>query len=361
MTSRSFIAILLLPPLFVLAPAAAAQSSWTDSIKLSGDTRIRYESIDAEGSDKRDRSRFRARFGLEARPADDLKLVFRFATGDGSPVSTNLTMDDGFSAKQILVDRAYVDWRVNDLWNVRVGKMKNPWFRAGGTPLVWDSDLNPEGVAALFKSENYFGSISVMSVEERSAADDSLLFSVQGGWTGNLRNEGTLTAGMSLYNYGDTRGNAPFYDGDANGNSIDGTGNYVSDYQLIELFAEYKTVLNDLPLTVYADTVQNIGADTSQDMAYTIGATIGKASARGAAQVGYAWLDTEADAVVGTFNDSDFAGGETDSSGHLIQAKYAVRDNVTLGGTLIIAERAESLGSGSDYNRLMLDIAFSFE
>lgn len=39
--------------------------SWTDQIKLYGDFRLREESIDEETFEVRDRSRFRARFGLD--------------------------------------------------------------------------------------------------------------------------------------------------------------------------------------------------------------------------------------------------------------------------------------------------------
>lgn len=351
---------IMLVALLIAAPADA-QSSWTDSISLSGDTRLRFESIDADGSAQRDRSRFRARFGLEAQPSDDIKLVFRLATGDGSPVSTNVTMDSGFSAKDILVDRAYVDWTLNEMWSVRAGKMKNPWFRAGGTPLVWDSDLNPEGIAFIGKSGALFGSLAAMSVEERASSDDSLLLAAQGGWKGKINDQGTLTAGASYFSYTDTVGQAPFYDGDANGNTVDLSGDYLSDFRLVELFAEYQTTINDLPLTVYGDLVQNTDAISNQDLAFTIGATLGNAGSAGDKQIGYAWLDTEADAVVGTFNDSDFAGGVTDARGHLIQAKYSVRDNVTLGGTLILTERGTLSGTALDYNRLMLDIEFSFE
>ena len=345
--------------LLLSAPSAYSQASWTDSIKISGDTRLRYESIDADGSADRERSRFRARFGLSAQAAKDIKVVIRLASGDGSPVSTNLTMDSGFSAKQIQIDRAYVDWSLNDTWNVRAGKMASPWFKAGGTPLVWDGDLNPEGIAALFQHENFFGSFAAMAVEERSSSDDSLLLTAQGGWKGKVMDNGTLTAGVSYYAYTDTVGNAPFYDGDAAGNTVDVAGDYVNDYRLLELFAEYKTSFNDLPLTLYADLVQNTEAST-EDTAYAIGANIGKASTPGTMQFGYAWHDTEADAVVGTFNDSDFAGGDTDATGHLLKAKYAIRDNVALGATLIVAERGEFAGNERDYNRLMLDIEFKF-
>lgn len=357
MTSKRNISVLLSTAFVLAAPPALAQASWTDSIKLSGDTRVRFETIDAEGSASRERSRFRARFAMEAKASDDLKLVFRFATGEGSPVSTNVTMDGGFSGKNIFVDRAYADWRINDLWNVQVGKVKSPWFRPGGTGLLIDSDLNPEGIVLHGKSGALFGSVAALSVEERSSSDDSLLLSAQGGWRGEINGTASLTAGVGYYAYTNTVGQTPFYNGDPQGNTVDAAGNYVSDYKLLQLFAEYDTKIDDLPLTVFADLVQNTDASTSQDLAWTLGATVGF----GKTDVGYAWVDTEADAVLGTFNDSNFAGGFTDANGHLIRVKYAVRNNVALGGTLIVSERGGFAGPAADYNRLMLDIEFSFK
>ncbi len=341
-------------------PLAYAQESWPERISFDGDFRLRYEAIDAEGSPDRERGRFRARFGIEAEASDDIKLIFRLATGDGSPVSTNLTFDNGFSAKQIQVDRAYVDWSINDHWNLRAGKMASPWFRPGGTPLIWDGDLNPEGAAALFEQGALFGSVAVLSVEERGTADDSLLFTVQGGWTTRFADGNSLTAGLSYFSYSDTAGNLPFYDGSANGNSVDLNGNYLYDYRIVEVFAEFKGKLGDLPMTLYADLVKNNEVST-EDSAFAIGANFGAAKNPGDWEFGYAWHDTEADAVVGTYNDSDFAGGRTDSNGHFIKSKYAVRDNVSLGATLILAERGEFAGAELGYDRIMLDIEFTFE
>ena len=355
---QTLLAALLIASLPV--PQAQAQATWPERISFDGDFRLRYESIDAEGSPGRDRSRFRARFGIAAKASEDIKLVFRLATGDGSPVSTNLTFDDGFSAKQIQVDRAYVDWSIDDRWNLRAGKMSMPWFRPGGTPLIWDGDLNPEGAALMWKSGPFFGSVALMAVEERSAADDSMLYTLQGGWEFELADGNSLTAGLSYFSYSDTVGNVPFYNGSANGNSVDLNGNYINDYRIVELFAEYKGKLGELPLTLYADFAQNSDVST-EDSAFAIGANFGSAKKPGDWQFGYAWHDTEADAVIGTYSDSDFAGGRTDSNGHFIKSKYALRDNVALGGTLILSERGAFAGDERDYDRIMLDIEFNFE
>ena len=49
------------------------------------------------------------------------------------------------------------------------------------------------------------------------------------------------------------------------------------------------------------------------------GATLGKAKDKGSWQFDYNYRDLEADAVVGAFSDSDFAGGGTGAEGHKLQ------------------------------------------
>lgn len=341
-------------------PVAEAQTAWQERTAIDGDFRLRYESIASEGSPDRDRARLRARLGISLQAADDISLVFRLATGDGNPVSTNVTLDSGFSAKDIVIDRAYVDWRVNERWTLRGGKIPSPWFRAGGSSLIWDSDLNPEGMAARFRTERFFASFAALSVEERSSADNSLLLTAQGGWKLALTGKSMLTAGLSYFAYTNAAGNSPFYNGAAAGNSVDPAGNYVYGYRLVEAFAEYKTALGDLPLTVYADIVHNRDA-SREDTGYAVGASIGNANAAGKAQFGYAWHDTEADAVPATYIDSDFAGGVTDARGHLLKAEYAIRDNVKAVGTVILAERGAFVDDERSYDRIMIDLEFSFD
>ena len=148
--------------MFFAAPAQAQEQSWVDRIKLKADIRLRHESIDEDGEEDRSRGRFRTRFGLSATASDDVKFVLQLATGGDSPVSTNQSFDDGFSTKDIGVDLAYVDWTINDNLNLYGGKMKNPLFSAGGVPLIWDGDLNPEGVAVVFGQGSFLDRKSVV-------------------------------------------------------------------------------------------------------------------------------------------------------------------------------------------------------
>lgn len=127
----AYAALLLLPTV-----SAADDESWVDRINFKGDLRLRYEMIDLDGAPERNRMRFRTRFGLSAKVADDVKFVFQLASGGGDPVSTNQTFDGGFSSKDIGIDLAYIDWKITDGLNFFGGKMKNPLYRAGSVPLV---------------------------------------------------------------------------------------------------------------------------------------------------------------------------------------------------------------------------------
>jgi len=334
-------------------------NSWADNVSLSGDLRLRWEGIYQDGRDDRERGRFRTRFGFKADVAEDTKVIVRLATGAGNPVSTNQTIGDGFSGKDITIDRAYVDWKINDNLKLYGGKMKNPFLRVGGNVLVWDSDLNPEGAVAAFNSGMFFGNLGWLVVDEDSASDDVFIYAAQAGLKFALGDTGILTTGVGYFDYTDVAGAVPFFDGKSKGNSVDANGNYLFDYAIFELYAEYKNTYMGLPLTLYGEWTQNTEVDI-EDTAYSIGVKLGSSKQQGDTQLGYAYHDTETDALIGTFTDSDFAGGSTDSKGHYIKAKYVLRKNVVLGGTLILADLDKFAGNARDYDRIMIDIEFKF-
>ncbi len=75
----------------------------------------------------------------------------------------------------------------------------------------------------------------------------------------------------------------------------------------------------------------------------------------------WTYMDIEADSVIGTFSDSDFGGGGTDSDGHILKARYAVSRKISLGGTLFLNNVDRFQGTEHDYNRLQLDVEFKFD
>jgi Putative porin len=163
-------------------PNAAAE--WTDRFVIEGDIRVRQQSdrpagdnpspLDflaaslggttrapdfAAGSatglptgstqDDRDRLRLRARLAINAKVADTVTAGLRLATGSATDrVSTNQTLGQNFNRYAFLLDRAFIKFDPTPWASVSAGRVANPWF---STDLVWDDDLNFEGLTAGFK------------------------------------------------------------------------------------------------------------------------------------------------------------------------------------------------------------------
>jgi hypothetical protein len=197
-------------------------------------------------------------------------------------------------------------------------------------------------------------------VDQRSDSSDSWLNSVQAGMDRRLSETSRLVISGAFYDYTNTIGHPPFYLNKPKGNSVDADGNFIYDYNIVEFSTEYTTLVSNWPVTVFGVWAQNTAVDV-QDSAFAFGAKVGLANARGQMQFSYAWHDTEADAVMGIFTDSDFGGGNTDSRGHFIKARYVLTDNIVLNGTFIISEIEMFRNNRHDYNRVQLDIEFLFD
>lgn len=342
-----------------------AQDSWVDKLSFKGDFRPRLELIDRDEDsigqpvDERRRGRFRVRFGMTAEVNDDIDFIFELATGGENPVSTNQSFDGGFTRKDIGVNLAYVDWQAMDNFDVQLGKLKNPWHRAGGHHLVWDSDLNPEGLFVKYEKDKFFASFGGFGVEERSSGDDSLLYSLQGGYEFSLSDSATLLAGVGYYTYTNMIGNSPFWIGNPFGNTVDASGNFVYDYRVVQGFAEYATSFGNYAVSFFVDYINNTEAPEF-DTGYAFGGKIGKVSQPGDWEASIAYQDIERDALVALFTDSDFGGGGTDATGFTIKGKYGLSKNWNLGSTLFVNEIEENQGTPTDYLRLQIDLEFKF-
>ncbi|RJR22823.1 MAG: hypothetical protein C4581_00510 [Nitrospiraceae bacterium] len=161
-----------------VAELAAAAPEWTKRVRFSGDVRLRYENdrydennFDeftriSQGADTQElintrsnqyRFKYRVRFGTELDISEDplgtqkLQAALRLATGNSSnPVSTNTLLGDYMNKDGIVLEQAYLKFNQKSpgylptLFTAYGGRMPNPWF---SSDLVWDSDLNFEGLA----------------------------------------------------------------------------------------------------------------------------------------------------------------------------------------------------------------------
>lgn len=329
------------------------------NVRFSGDLRYRHESINEEGQAERQRQRIRARFGVAADVAENVRLGLTLATGGDDPVSANQSLDTGFSRKPIGVDRAFFTWAATDELTFTGGKFANPFYRPGNHHLIYDNDLNPEGLALRYARGNWFANYAGLWVEERAAADDSIMLGGQFGYRGTRNDGGRFSVGASYFDYRDTQGQTPFWNGDAAGNRLDVTGHYANDFNLAELFGDLTFKPGERPFTVFADYVVNTAAD-DRDNGFALGASLGEVTRAGTWRVGYIYQELRADAVIGTFTDSDWAGGGTDGKGHIVEFNYGFRDRLVFGFRYFLNDRGQDVGNEHGYNRMQADVQFNY-
>jgi hypothetical protein len=102
-------------------------------VTLSGDIRIRNEVLFQKGTEDRVRQRFRLRFGVKAKPSDEIETGFKLASGNpDDPISNNQTFTDEFTPKDVKIANAYIKLTpYNSIGLDRIG-FDRPWLTAMG-------------------------------------------------------------------------------------------------------------------------------------------------------------------------------------------------------------------------------------
>lgn len=380
-------------------------ADWAGKIKFKGDLRVRNENIESQrlvaadppttpatadvvDAADRNRTRMRARFGFDAKVTDNVKATVQIATGGLDPRSSNQTLGNRGQSerREIGLDLAYVDWKFMNGGNLTLGKVKYPFWRPGQS-MFYDGDVNPEGVAVAFDRGMLFGSAYGWLLEEEWNANpagqnaDTIMLGAQIGLKFPLFG-GESRVAAHYYDLGGGQGNAPFFGGNAFGNSTIGetigtttTQVLAYDYNVLMLSGEMGLTLFGLPFSVWADYAVNTADDVDDETAYAMGVTLGKASNAKTWEVGLLYQDIGKDALFAQMIDSDFGDGVSDADGWVLKAGYAPVKNVTLNATYMIntlyrcgtgtAPNNRLCGSGIpeydlDYNRLQLDVNYKF-
>jgi len=399
-----------------------AVPAWVERLKWEGDLRVRQQSdlfadgnaapalfevsgVDLDNTDEdRHRWRLRARLGLLAKVSDQVSAGFRITTGHtGDPVSTNQTLGDSFNKLNLVLDRAFVKAEPWDWLSVSAGRIPNPFF---STDLVWDDDLNFDGVAATFKpwtdrrraTQAFFtvGAFPLQEVESSAAnkAKDKWLYALQAGldWRSGAHSRGRL--GLAYYDYRNVKGvrnpvlGSRLYDGTApefrqKGNSvfnIDNDGNpntnlwaLAADYRLVNFTAMADLAHFDpVHVILSADVAKNIGYDKSavadrmgagyeaKTLGWQARLTLGRPSlqAPGDWQAFLGYRRLERDAVLDAFTDSDFRLGGTDAKGYFLGASYSLDHHTWLSARWMSADQIDGLPFAVDVFQLDLNAKF---
>ena len=389
----------------------SAASGWVSRWQWKGDLRVRNDTIWQEANPvDRNRNRFRLRAGAMARVNDTTRVEIQFASGEGGDArSSNQTFTDANSRKALDLDLAYVEWAPSDAWRFTAGKMKYPWVRVQS--YFFDSDVNPEGVAAAWQqgTTGFFGSVFYAGLSERANFAESSMLGAQVGWrAASSDGAGTLFA-LSYYDHGAVQGYNPFQGAGAGTSGLGPFGNttttssslcrravfsaagvvspcLANDYDIVELLGERQFNLGPQPLTLFANVARNLKADVGVassnpssnvpaglDTAWVVGFNYGRANATlpGSWEIGYLYQKVEKDALFGQWIDSDFAAGNTDGGGSAFRGAYQLsrnwRFNVTymsnetnLDVPAAITVPPGATVKGRGYDRLQVDLNWTY-
>ena len=386
------------------------KAEWAQRIKFSGDLRMRYQNdikdkeneprLGAEGFEDttidRSRTRYRARLGLKTILTDPgevnigkVEAGLRISTGsDDDPVSTNETMGDDFNKDTIVLDRAYLKWNYiptlpifgNKLPQITVmaGRMANPFFC---DDLVWDKDLNFEGLTLNFLSDtvggnswSLFATAGAYALQEfEFKTKDKWLYGGQIGIEHRPFNGFKYKLAVAYYDFSNVQGepiekweelskhdwnwSAPgflqggntLFDANERLGAITGTDPVpalASDYDELNINAMIDIDLfSPIHIILQGEYVKNLAYDEDEVLrlnpsvpsealdqtdGYQIGMLVGypKTLAFGDWNVSLSYKRLEADAVMDAFTDSDFHMGGTDSEGWILSGQLGLFKNV---------------------------------
>ncbi len=361
-------------------------------MKLYGDLRMRYQYdnkdfqvLDAanpsngdDSSNQRSRWRFRLRLNAEFKLAGNFFGGVQLVTGQNAD-SDNQTFENGFSDYDIFISRAYLGWNATDWLTVIVGKQPNPFYT---TELVWDPDLNPQGLVETIAFHKLFApeaaeqglskdgkSVVTKAPElpweltlnlgqfvyddnfegnsDHDSADDAYIFVAQlvGSWKFNKDTRLTFAPGYMFFNAADISGAL-------NENSFSdapGVSGETRKLSIITAPGDLSFKLGTLPVKFYWDAAYNTAGrgrvddvygvvsartdgtlrskhEVEDDFAYLVGLQIGQNKKGGDWSAYVNWRQTGIAAVDPNLNESDFAQSELNTRGFKVNVSYSFTD-----------------------------------
>jgi hypothetical protein len=376
-----------------VAQQRANVGDWVGRFQWKGDFRYRNETIDQEFvHSNRNRDRIRARFGFFARVNDTLRVEVQATTDEnlsggssGDARSSNQTLTDANSRKEVDLDTAYAEWQPNAYNKVTFGKMRYPWVRPTGS-LFYDGDINPEGFAYNWQqgTNGFFATGFYTRLAERSANADSNMLGAQVGWRNDIAPGTRLTLAAMYTDHTAVKGYNAVQDANAAQNAFGNTVVTVgckagatsciaSDFDIAEASAELAFTVGGRPLSFMVDYAKNtaedvVGTGAGLDTAYSAGVQYGRVVLAQSWEVGALYQKVENNALYAQWIDSDFGGGVSGTEGWVLKAGYGFGRNFRINGTYFWNNQnidiPATIGglpvTDRKYKRLQLDVNMSF-
>lgn len=323
-----------------------------------GDIRLRFEGIYPETGLQTQRARYRIRPGFTSQINDELVIGVRFASGTSSTnCGSNATMDDAFAYDVISIDRAYMQYQPDSMQGFTFwgGKFAPPWKK---TVLSWDGNINVEGIAQRYTYENfnfYLGEL-IPTVEgfylvAQAAATDLFIDGIDGAVTYHYINDTAWTHIM-----------ADMISGDLKSRFIFGNLDNPTTFSAIDLWGRYRFAINDLPVSIEGNYMQNLqetisGVEPYNQAAWANLVLNSKPKDPGDWQFSVEWGRTQPNSVLSWTTDSCRGAGNT--GWYATHITYRLLKNTDM--TIWYYTFDQLTGSGPDSNKIQVDFVTSFK
>ncbi|MGY8695142.1 MAG: putative porin [Verrucomicrobiia bacterium] len=356
------------------------------NVTLTGNARFRYhyENAESRSGENNDRSRWRYRIRLGSIyqfKESPYSLGVQLETGTSND-SNNANFGGFFdkSGSGMSVGRMYLNYKGDDL-NITFGKHASPFYMP---KMLWDGDLNIEGLsesisrgAWTFTAGQYIideENESKETVGGQSVTDDALLMA-QAKWTNG---EGLVFAPVLMATTG---GNSNFSESGtfSGANSV----RYFHDFAVVGMPFEYgfksgdgqkhkifgawganlkgDELVNDPDSPFFGGSI----GQSSKNQFANLGYQMGSAKKAGERQWSAEYRFMEAGAYSPNLSDSDWAKGQVNQAGYVINYKQMFTDFFNLSVTYLVGDSIDddylaSPGNKGNTQVLLIDGVVSF-
>lgn len=296
---------LVLAILSSAAGAAGAQN--TSGLRFTGDFRVRYENTSqGNGALSTSKEVVRLRAGFTYTLREDVMVRARVATGSGNdPNSTDVTLSQFVNDLEMSLDVAAVEVNRRH-WGAVGGKFTNPFLAP--TELVWDGDVNPQGIGGRLTAGKPGGITGTLTglyfvIDQQSGGTGSDMGGAQITLRATPDSAWRVAAAAAYYDYR-VRSLVNADAGDIRTNRLaPGSARYLSDFDLIDMVAtvEHLGLGERWPLRFVGDYVKNRGA-ADLDAGWQADVYVGRAQRPRDWRWRYGYAVVETDAVLAAFS-----------------------------------------------------------
>ena len=341
-------------------PAGSARAQWAPLATSAAAGAGAVDRIDL------DRFRYRLRAGVKGDFLDNFSYGLRLETatkgnsanttmgGNGASVAGGPWGKGGTDA--IGVGQLWAQYKFSDWLTLTGGKMENPFITSA---MVWDGDLNPEGVAEKFKystdavdlfltlGEFTYNNAGAQNPWKGNAAvGDTWLLGAQAGGKVKFTKDLSLTLAPTLYIYANPKPNGVGLanKGNFGPTLVGGNVNGIDDLTIIDIPAEFAFPVGPFPGKVFGDFAINtsakeraanakLAAYDGQNIAYQAGLSVGKTKKKHDWQVKAYWQHSEMFALDPNLVDSDLFDSRLNMEGFVVNGQYLFTDFFSVGVT----------------------------